>query len=273
MINFLNLEYFLTAAEELNITRAAKKLYISQQSLSNHISNLEKEFDVQLFNRTSPLTLTYAGRALKTRAKQLLDLKDETYRELADIKNFTIGQLSIGMSHTRGRFLLPAILPAYKAQLPNIELHLVEGNSSELTQALIHGEIDLMIDLLPFKAENIETLPICQEEILLVIPDAVLNQYFPGKQEQIKLALKESADISLLSQCPFLLINKGNQVRTIADQIFEEAQISPPILLETENIETTFALAVKGMGITFYPKMFITDSDMKKQTAEKKSGI
>ena len=45
MINFLNLEYFLVAAEELNFTRAAKRLYISQQSLSNHISNLEKEFE------------------------------------------------------------------------------------------------------------------------------------------------------------------------------------------------------------------------------------
>ena len=53
MINFLNLEYFLAAAEELNFTRAAKRLYISQQSLSNHISNMEKEFDVVLFNRTS----------------------------------------------------------------------------------------------------------------------------------------------------------------------------------------------------------------------------
>ena len=80
MINFLNLEYFLVAAEELNFTRAARKLYISQQSLSNHISNLEKEFDVILFNRTSPLTLTYAGRALKTRARELLDLRDETYK-------------------------------------------------------------------------------------------------------------------------------------------------------------------------------------------------
>ena len=75
MINFLNLEYFLAAAEELNITRAAKRLYISQQSLSNHISNLEKEFDVQLFNRTTPLTPTYAGRALKLRAKPLLELR------------------------------------------------------------------------------------------------------------------------------------------------------------------------------------------------------
>ena len=89
MINFLNLEYFLAAAEELNFTRAAKRLYISQQSLSNHISNMEKEFDVVLFNRTSPLTLTYAGQALKVRARQLLDLKDETYREIADIKDIT----------------------------------------------------------------------------------------------------------------------------------------------------------------------------------------
>ena len=85
MINFLNLEYFLVAAEELNFTRAAKRLYISQQSLSNHISNLEKEFDVVLFNRTSPLTLTYAGQALKTRARELLDLRDTAFhRPCAD---------------------------------------------------------------------------------------------------------------------------------------------------------------------------------------------
>ena len=110
MINFLNLEYFLVAAEELNFTRAAKRLYISQQSLSNHISNLEKEFDVVLFNRTSPLTLTYAGQALKTRARELLDLRDETYKEISDIKDFSTGQLSIGVSHTRGRFFRRSFL-------------------------------------------------------------------------------------------------------------------------------------------------------------------
>ena len=127
MINFLNLEYFLVAAEELNFTRAAKRLYISQQSLSNHISNLEKEFDVVLFNRTSPLTLTYAGQALKTRARELLDLRDETYKEISDIKDFSTGQLSIGVSHTRGRFILPEILPTYQREFPGIELHLAEG--------------------------------------------------------------------------------------------------------------------------------------------------
>ena len=253
MINFLNLEYFLVAAEELNFTRAAKRLYISQQSLSNHISNLEKEFDVVLFNRTSPLTLTYAGHALQTRAKQLLDLKDETYKEIADIKDFSTGQLSIGVSHTRGRFILPEILPTYQKEFPGIDLHLTEGNSSELANDLLHGNIDLMIDLLPFTAENVATVPICREEILLVVPDEVIRKAYPDQFEEIKTKLYQSADVRLLENCPFILLKKGNRVRTIADEIFEDTQISPHIVLETENIETVLALSAQGMGITFLP--------------------
>ena len=258
MINFLNLEYFLVAAEELNFTRAAKRLYISQQSLSNHISNLEKEFDVVLFNRTSPLTLTYAGQALQTRARQLLDLKDETYKEISDIKDFSTGQLSIGVSHTRGRFILPEILPTYQREFPGIELHLVEGNSSELANDLLHGNIDLMIDLLPFTAENVATVPICREEILLIVPDEVIHKAYPDRFEEIKKKLYQSADVRLLENCPFVLLKKGNRVRTIADELFEDTQITPHIVLETENIETVLALSVLGMGITFYPRMFMS---------------
>lgn len=261
MINFLNLEYFLVAAEELNFTRAAKRLYISQQSLSNHILNLEKEFDVTLFNRTTPLTLTYAGQVLTQRARQILDLREETYHEIADIKDFSKGQLTIGVSHTRGRKILPEILPIYKERFPNIQLHLKEGNSSELDSDLLHGDVDLIIGMLPFRVENIETVPVCEEEILLVVPNGVLEKYIPGRLEEIKEKLSQNTDLSLLIDCPFLLINRGNRVRTLADEMFEEAQVSPNIILETENIETVMALAAKGMGITFYPKMFITSHD------------
>lgn len=258
MINFLNLEYFLVAAEELNFTKAAKRLFISQQSLSNHISNIEKEFDVVLFNRTTPLTLTYAGQALKQKAIEILELKDETYHQLADIKDFSVGQLVIGLSHTRGRVILPEILPLYRNRFPGIDLKLVEGNSSELANGLLHGEIDLVIDMLPFKVEHIETVTLCSEEILLAVPDAVLDRAFPGHLHEIKSKLSRHVDLKLLSDCPFLMLNPGNRVRTIADEMFEEAQVSPHIVLETENIETVFALAAKGMGITFFPKMFIS---------------
>lgn len=258
MINFLNLEYFLVAAEELNFTKAAKRLFISQQSLSNHISNMEKEFGVVLFNRSTPLTLTYAGQALMARSRQILELKDETYQELADIKDFSAGQLTLGVSHTRGRVILPEVLPVYKERFPNIDLKLKEGNSSELAEDMLHGDVDLIVDMLPFKVENVESVPLCEEEILLAVPDAVLEREYPGRLDEIRKKLEEHTDFSLLQNCPFLLINPGNRVRTIADEIFEEAQITPNIVLQAENIETVLALARKGMGITFYPRMFIS---------------
>ncbi len=273
MINFLNLEYFLVAAEELNFTRAAKRLYISQQSLSNHISNLEKEFGVALFHRTMPLTLTYAGQVLEKRAREILNLREETYQEIADIKDFSKGQLTIGMSHTRGRKILPEILPSYKESFPNIDLRLVEGNSTELDAGLLHGEIDLIIGMLPFKVENIETIPLCAEEILLAVPDKVLETAYPGQVEQIKEQLAVNADLKLVQDCPFLLINTGNRVRSLADEMFEDAQITPSIILETENIETVLALAAKGMGITFYPKMFISSHEVFQNNAENRKGL
>lgn len=269
MINFLNLEYFLVAAEELNFTKAAKRLYISQQSLSSHISNLEKEFDVMLFYRTTPLTLTYAGQVLQKRAREILELREETYQEISDIKDFSKGQLTIGVSHTRGRRLLPEVLPVYKERFPNIQLHLKEGNSAELDQDLLHGDVDLIIGLLPFRVENIETVPVCEEEILLVVPDAILKQYFPEHTEEMKAQLEQHTDLSLLKDCPYLLINPGNRVRTLADEMFADAQFTPNILLETENIETVLALCHKGMGITFYPKMFITPDESLQSFAHK----
>lgn len=268
MINFLNLEYFLVASEELNFTKAAKRLYISQQSLSCHISHLEKEFGIVLFNRTAPLTLTYAGKVLQKRARQMLRLREETYHEITDIKDFTKGQLIIGMSHTRGRNILPQILPVYQEHFPGIDLHLVEGNSSELASYLLHGDVDLVIDMLPFKVEDVETIPICEEEILLVVPDAVLERVYPGHVPELKEQMARNIDLSLVKECPFLLINPGNRVRTLANEMFDEAQMNPRIILETENIETALALSLKGMGITFYPKMFMSGQEAIKNHAK-----
>ena len=57
--------------------------------------------------------------------------------------------------------------------------------------ALLHGEVDLVIGMLPFRVENIETVPICAEEVLLVVPDAVLAKAFGEKAEEVRTQLKE----------------------------------------------------------------------------------
>jgi DNA-binding transcriptional LysR family regulator len=261
-MNFLNLEYFLVAAEELNFTKAAKKLFISQQSLSSHILKLENDLDVDLFNRTSPLTLTPAGKSLVRSAIRILDLKEQSVKELADIKDFKRGDLYIGASHTRGRAFLPEILPYYNEKFPNIKLHLLEGNSKELDTALLRGDVDLIIGMLPFNVENVDIVPLCNEEVLMIVPDNILTRYFPDNYSKVKEKLEKDMDITLLKDCPFLMVNSKNRVRIIADEMFNEKEIKPNIILETESIETVLALSVKGMGITFYPKTLMNNKDL-----------
>ena len=78
-------------AEELNITRAAERLYISQQSLSNHISNMERELDVKLFTRSPKLALTYAGNLLVDTASQILELNSQYLAKVGDINRHYSG--------------------------------------------------------------------------------------------------------------------------------------------------------------------------------------
>ncbi len=258
-MNFLNLEYFLAAAEELNFTRAAQKLYISQQSLSKHIANLEEYFDIELFQRAQPLKLTYAGRCLEEKARKIMSLRDEIRRELEDVKDFKRGRLNIGISHTRGRAILPRILPSFVEEFPHIEVKLLEGSSKVLAGALSHGEVDFIIDILPFCENNSKAVPLCNDNVCMIIPDQVLRDRFSGEFLQVKKQINGNNCFKILRDCPFLMLHNNNRVRMIADEMFEYYRINPNILLETQNVETLLSLSLNGMGITFTSEMFLDE--------------
>ena len=112
MFSLTSLKCFAAAAEELNFTRAAKRLFISQQALSSHISKLEEYYGVRLFDRGIPMTLTDAGRALQKHAREILSSVDDYAREVQDIKNFRQGELTVGIPVTRGTIMLPPLLSA-----------------------------------------------------------------------------------------------------------------------------------------------------------------
>ena len=157
-MNFLHLKYFLLVAEELNITRAAERLYISQQSLSNHISNMERELDVKLFTRSPKLSLTYAGDLLVETATQILDLHSQYLAKVGDINRHYMGVLRLGISHTCGLALLPEVLPKFQAEFPMVDFSLFEGNSTHLEDELAHGRVDLIVCFQPIMMEGVEAV-------------------------------------------------------------------------------------------------------------------
>jgi DNA-binding transcriptional LysR family regulator len=256
-LNFLHLKYFLTVAEELNITRAAERLYISQQSLSNHISNIEKELNVKLFLRSPKLSLTYAGDQLVQTATQILDLHSQYLSKVGDINRNYLGALRVGVSHTCGLALLPEILPRFRSEFPMVEFSLFEGNSNQLEDELAHSRVDLIICFQPIILDGVKTIPLTTQRLVLVVPKAFTDHLYGGQAEPVREQFAHGADISQFQQMPFVLIKKGNRTRNIVDQYFSRYHFKPKLLLETENTVTTLAMAQAGVGITICPELFL----------------
>ena len=183
-VNFLHLKYFLMVAEELNITRAAERLYISQQSLSNHISNMERELNVKLFTRSPKLALTYAGDLLVDTATQILDLHSQYLNKVGDINRHYMGVLRVGISYTCGLAVLPEILPQFRREFPMVEFSMFEGNSSELEDELAHGRVDLVIAFHPIMLEGVETVPLTEDRLIMVVPKVFTDQVFGPRAEE-----------------------------------------------------------------------------------------
>ena len=256
-VNFRNLQYFLRAAEEKNITRAAQKLYISQQSLSGHIARLEEELGVLLFERGGELKLTYAGERLYLLAQRICSLEQEILRETGEISDRRRGRLRLGISYTCGRAILPRLLPGFHAEHPQVEISLMEGNHQKLNEWLSAGEIDVMLGYAPIDAPGALVYPLLQERFFLACPRAITERVFGAAAAELRRGGWRDFDIAALRGCPFILLRSGNRIRAMFDSYVQKKDFLPEIVLETENIETAFALAEQGMGITVYPELFL----------------
>lgn len=256
-VNFTSLRYFLVTAEELNITHAANRLYISQQALSSHIGKLEKELNVSLFNRSPVLSLTYAGRQLVDYATKAVNLERQIYQMSGDINHDQRGELRVGISHTCGRAILPSILPAFRSQHPMVDIVLREENSADMESALEHGELDLMIDFTPIPLDGVRYEKLIEERLFLVVPKAMMESRYGACQNAIVSECDRDLDLTLFEHFPFILLRKGNRVRTMLDHYMAKIGFTPKIILEIENTETAFALAEQGMGVTVYPELFL----------------
>ena len=250
-------KFFSKVAEELNITRAAERLYISQQSLSSHISNMERELNVKLFTRSPKLALTYAGDQLVQTATQIIDLYSQYLSKVGDINRHYLGVLRVGISHTCGLALLPDILPRFREEFPMVDFSLYEGNSNQLEDELSHGRVDLVICFQPIMLDGVETVPLTQQRLVMVVPRSFTDQLFGDQAEVIREQFSNGADIGAFQSMPFVLIKRGNRTRSIVDQYFSRYYFKPKLILETENTVTTLAMAQAGVGITICPELFL----------------
>lgn len=253
-MNYLSLKYFLTVATELNITRAAKKLYISQQSLSEHIGKLESEYQVKLFERTPRLTLTYAGRCLQELAEQVVGLDTQIRGRLSEISQQRRVNLSIGMSPVHGRIILPCILPQFYQDNPDVTLNLTLDKSDRIMQLLLDEKLDIVICFQPTdQAPSIRTMKLIQDRFCIVVAEKLLERSGISYDEiiQNKQALRAG-----LEKIPFPMSLPGTRIYSAANLYFKDNDIVPHILLEIVDLEAQFSLCQSGIGAMFSFEIF-----------------
>ena len=167
------------------------------------------------------------------------------------------GRLRLGISYTCGRAILPRLLPDFRAGHPQVEISLMEGNHQKLNEWLAAGEIDVVPGYAPIDVPGALVYPLLQERLFLACPKAITARVFGEQAEKMRAEQWRDLDIRALSGCPFILLKSGNRIRSMFDAYLERKDFLPEIVLETENIETAFALAEQGMGITVYPELFL----------------
>lgn len=173
------LKYFLAVAREQSISRAAQALYVTQPNLSRQMQNLEKETGHQLFIRgTRKITLTEAGRLLRKRAEEIMELYNKTEAELS-VSDYDIsGDIYIGGGESYAMQIIAKAARDVRKDYPKVKFHLFSGDGATISERLDKGLIDfgVFIGIYDLSKYDRLQLSLCDTWGVLMRKDSPLAQ-------------------------------------------------------------------------------------------------
>ncbi|WP_282936112.1 LysR family transcriptional regulator [Paenibacillus sp. RC67] len=245
------LEYMIQIAEENNITKAAEKLFITQSALNQQLLKLEKELGTQLFVRSrSNWHLTLAGAIYVENARNILQIKKETYNQINDLLEIKEGKLTIGLTPERGTDMFASVYPIFYKKYPKVKIEPLEMPVKKQQYEIAQGNLDIgFVTLQDFQKTKDVYLPICSEEIILGVPSSHPIAYQGGKLGEPLPA----TSLKHFEQDSFAVMQHGSTLREIYDRLLAEDNISPPVLLETRSCETLYEMVAEGLCCSVLP--------------------
>jgi DNA-binding transcriptional LysR family regulator len=241
-----HLRYFVAVAEELNFTRAAEKLHLSQPSLTRQVHNLEEELGVRLLHRVkNQVSLTEEGKSFLADAKRLVTSSLESIKAVQRFSRGESGQINLGYLFKFNFDLLPATLKTFYRDCPEIAVNLFDMSPAEQIRALEARKIDLgFVGLRPPTSDkNREVLKwecVARHNVVVVLP-----AHHPlAKKAKIKRTdLKDQFFVALSEQS-----HPGS--REWLSGLCQQAGFIPRILQDVELESGIMTFIAEGLGVT-----------------------
>ncbi|WP_112661830.1 hydrogen peroxide-inducible genes activator [Microvirga flavescens] len=245
-ISVRQLRYFLALADTASFSKAAKRVGVTQSTLSAAIQEMEAVLGVRLVDRSGRhFELMATGELLARQAREILARIDDLPASLSREARPLTTRLRLGVIPSIAPFLLPRALPHVRAAFPELHVAVREGLTQSLIADIRSGNLDAAIIALPFSTTGFQAEPLCEDE------------FFVAVSAHHRLADRANVSASELEDEQILLLESGHCLR---DQILSTTGIRPPG--DADNIKamsllTLVQLAENDLGITFLPRIAI----------------
>lgn len=268
---FQGMEYVYAVYKEKGFSAAAKKLFVSQPSLSAAVKRVEDKIGYPIFDRsTKPLTLTECGRGYIRSVEQIMAVQNDFSRFLDDWGALKTGSLTIGGSSLYASQILPSLIHTFSQKYPGIQVSLVEGSSQKLQSMLAEGDLDLLIDSSVLDPDTYDSLTIKEERLFLAVPVKFdinkklaayrisAEQIAGGKEEWI---LHRPVPLKLLRNEPFVFLNAENDTGRRAAALCHQAGFSPNVLFTLDQQLTAYQITKSGLALSILSDTLISKMD------------
>lgn len=238
-----HLQHFVALAQEMHFSRAAQRVGIVQSALSTSIAMLEEELGARLFHRTTrQVRLTPAGEAFYEKAILTLSAARDARKSVASVRDLQSGSLVVGTVQTLPAFLdLPAILAAFHAAYPGIQVRLRQGNKLDMPAQLLAGELDLAITSMMDCPRRLQTRVLGDEPMVLVCA--------AGHE----MARHRRIGFEALSHLDFVDFQPGWGTRPIIDSHWKDLP-ERRVVFEVSDLDTMLDLVRRGLGVAIVPR-------------------
>lgn len=245
----MNLQQFRfvreTIRQNYNLTDAARALYTSQPGVSKAIIELEDELGIKIFERHGKRLkgLTRPGEAVAQVIDRIMNEVDNLRHVSDDFARHDEGALVIGCTHAQARYLLPKVIPAFRARFPKVHMSLAEGSPPVLAQMVLQEKADLAIATETLsQTPGLVTLPVYSwQHTVVVSPDHPLADLPSNKAEALRL--------EDLAKYPIVTYDHAFSGRTSIDEAFAKEGISPDIVLEAIDADVIKTYVDVGLGV------------------------
>jgi len=236
------LEIIRAIADSGSFTAAGAKLHVSQSAISRQILLLEDELGEPVFHRIGRrIRITPAGESLLQLSHRVFQDLQDTVSAISDKQESLNGAMRLVGGMTVCLYVFPALLAEMRRVHPHLDLKITVGTAERSIAMLRSGAGDLGLITLPVEAADLVSVPVLEEELLLVT--------YPTHP----LAKKKVITPADLSRQHFIVFETGSITRKLVEEFFAQERIKPEIVMETENVEIIKAMVRHGLGISIVP--------------------